>query len=265
MTTMYESPGSAGLHLAMTLQAVAECGRRLGDDAAGLREPRIGARALVASASGFTRLRTVKKTWERNIRLPCYMEDILIHNYEVLQYYNLFPCVFLRAAAIESARCCFRAAFMSAARSRNEEKKISAKHYEARALLPSSLTGGRQKALSHNIHLFSHLPTMPTFTPTCARQALRIASRRYPSSTFSRAPARTAGIARRHYVSETKPSNATVNVESAVKADQKAFFKETGNRPQDAVMPTTGLAADAMLSPTAGALCNPSFSSWHRR
>lgn len=31
LTTMYESPGSAGLHLAMTLQAVAECGRSLGD------------------------------------------------------------------------------------------------------------------------------------------------------------------------------------------------------------------------------------------
>ncbi|KAF2865149.1 pyridoxal phosphate-dependent transferase [Massariosphaeria phaeospora] len=98
---------------------------------------------------------------------------------------------------------------------------------------------------------------MSTIAPTVARQALRIASRRYPSSAFSRASPRLAaglGPGRRGYVSETKPANATVNIDTTVKADQKAFFKETGTRPQDATMPTTGLGADAMLSPTAGIL-----------
>jgi len=91
--------------------------------------------------------------------------------------------------------------------------------------------------------------------PTIARQALRIASRRYPSSALSRLPSRGAAAGtRRSYVSETKPINATVNVDTAIKADQKAFLKETGKRPQEAMMPTTGMSADVMLSPTAGLL-----------
>lgn len=58
-------------------------------------------------------------------------------------------------------------------------------------------------------------------------------------------------------MSETKATNATVNVDTAIKADQKAFLKETGTRPKDATMPTTGMSADVMMSPTAGTL--PSF------
>lgn len=94
---------------------------------------------------------------------------------------------------------------------------------------------------------------MSNIAPTIARQALRIASRRYPSSAFPRVFPRVAAAgARRNYVSETKPANATVSVETAIKADQKAFLKETGSRPQDAIMPTTGMSADVMMSPTAG-------------
>lgn len=86
-----------------------------------------------------------------------------------------------------------------------------------------------------------------------ARQALRIASRRSPASAFARASPQVAAVgSRRSYVSETKPSNATVNVETAIKADQKAFLNQTGERPRDATMPATGLPGDAMLSPTAG-------------
>ncbi|KAF2643722.1 hypothetical protein P280DRAFT_466463 [Massarina eburnea CBS 473.64] len=98
---------------------------------------------------------------------------------------------------------------------------------------------------------------MSNITPAVARQALRIASRRYPSSTFSRVSPRATALTasgRRSYVSETKPSNATVNVDTAIKADQKAFMNQTGRRPEDVKMPTTGLEADAMLSPTAGIL-----------
>ena len=97
---------------------------------------------------------------------------------------------------------------------------------------------------------------MSHIAPTAARQALRIASRRYSSSSFSRVVAVRAaaanGVSRRTYVSETKPSNATVNVDSTIKADQKAFMNKTGTKPEDATMPTTGMSADAMMSPAAG-------------
>jgi cysteine desulfurase len=46
----------------------------------------------------------------------------------------------------------------------------------------------------------------------------------------------------------------TINVESTIKADQKAFLAETGIKPENATMPTTGMSADAMMSPTAGIL-----------
>ncbi|KAF2014788.1 cysteine desulfurase [Aaosphaeria arxii CBS 175.79] len=98
---------------------------------------------------------------------------------------------------------------------------------------------------------------MSHLAPSFARQAVRIATRRYPSSAFARAAPGAAALRShgyRSYVTETKPSNATVNVETAIKADQKAFLEETGKRPQDVSMPTTGMAADAMLSPSAGIL-----------
>ena len=92
----------------------------------------------------------------------------------------------------------------------------------------------------------SHIPSI------VGRQALRTASRRCPASAWARSPRLVA--ARRHYVSETKPSNATINVDTTIKADQASFLKQTGERAQDATMPTTGMSADAMMSPTAGEL-----------
>ncbi|KAF2470229.1 cysteine desulfurase [Lindgomyces ingoldianus] len=99
---------------------------------------------------------------------------------------------------------------------------------------------------------------MSNLAPTAARQALRICSRRCPSSTTPRfssllAPSLAHG-GRRNYVSETKPSSAIVSVETAIKADQKAFLNETGKTPQDEKMPTTTMSANAMVSPTAGIL-----------
>jgi len=93
---------------------------------------------------------------------------------------------------------------------------------------------------------------MSSIAPTVARQALRIASRRYPSSTF----ARLSNI-RRHYVSESKPSMATVDtaMDQAIRKDQQSFLKQTGEKAvEDATMPTTGMGAETMLSPTAGKL-----------
>ena len=59
---------------------------------------------------------------------------------------------------------------------------------------------------------------------------------------------------RRSYVSGSSPKNATVNVESTMREDQKAFMAQTGVKPKDAEMPTTGMSADAMMSPAAGIL-----------
>ena len=59
-------------------------------------------------------------------------------------------------------------------------------------------------------------------------------------------------IQRRSYVSESKPDKATVNVESTIKADQRSFAEQTGKRPQDVEMPSTGMSGDTMMSPAAG-------------
>ncbi|GAB7340444.1 hypothetical protein MBLNU457_6875t1 [Dothideomycetes sp. NU457] len=96
--------------------------------------------------------------------------------------------------------------------------------------------------------------------PSAVRQALRQCSRRASSSSSSfvrhapRAAATHAAYGRRSYVSETGKKEATVNIDSTIKADQKAFFAETGTKAQDATMPTTGMSADAMMSPAAGIL-----------
>ncbi|KAF3049326.1 cysteine desulfurase [Didymella keratinophila] len=94
---------------------------------------------------------------------------------------------------------------------------------------------------------------MSSIAPTIARQALRIASRRYPASTFARTSLRTAA-SRRNYVSETKSNNATVNVDTTIQAEKSAFLNKTGEKAAEATMPTTGMPADAMMSPTAGIL-----------
>ncbi|KAF1927522.1 cysteine desulfurase [Didymella exigua CBS 183.55] len=103
-----------------------------------------------------------------------------------------------------------------------------------------------------------HHPTpaiadMSSIAPTIARQALRIASRRYAVSSFARTSPRTAA-SRRSYVSETKSNNATVNLDTTIQAEKKAFLHQTGEKAEDATMPTTGMSADAMMSPTAGIL-----------
>ncbi|KAI4749032.1 cysteine desulfurase [Aureobasidium sp. EXF-12298] len=94
---------------------------------------------------------------------------------------------------------------------------------------------------------------MSSSFPSVARQALHNSARRL-STTYRPRLLSTRIAATRSYVSESSPRNATINVESTIKADQKAFLAETGIKPQDATMPTTGMSADAMMSPTAGIL-----------
>jgi hypothetical protein len=133
---------------------------------------------------------------------------------------------------------------------------VAASHDPSSARLwkDSKLKALRRRTSPPTDHTFPSPFAMPNIAPTIARQVLRIAPRRYPSSAFARVSPRVAASgARRNYVSETKPASATVNVDTAIKADQKAFLKQTGTRPQDAIMPTTGMSADVMMSPTAGA------------
>ena len=98
---------------------------------------------------------------------------------------------------------------------------------------------------------------MSNLAPNAFRSAARFArspkSRRAANSILPRATV-CPPCQRRSYVSPSKPDNATVNVDTTIKADQKAFMEQTGTRPQDAQMPTTGMSADAMMSPAAGVL-----------
>jgi cysteine desulfurase len=101
---------------------------------------------------------------------------------------------------------------------------------------------------------------MSTILPTAARQALRSCSRSLPTSQAARAAAKPLatycqrGNSRRTYVSETNARNATVSVDTAIKADQKAFIDKTGQSLQSERVAGTGLSAEAMMSPVAGVL-----------
>lgn len=88
---------------------------------------------------------------------------------------------------------------------------------------------------------------------TTIRQASRLCSTR-PASIIrsSPLPSAIAASARRAYVTESKKDNAQVNVDTTIRADQKAFFAETGKRPQDVDMAGISGNADAMMSPMAG-------------
>ena len=96
------------------------------------------------------------------------------------------------------------------------------------------------------------------------RQATRACSRRLSSSSFlrpsphlpSKQTLASASLCRqRTYVSSSKPANAQATpLETAIKADQKAFLSETGQLPENFKLPGSGLSGDAALSPVAGIL-----------
>ncbi|PGH08332.1 cysteine desulfurase, mitochondrial [Helicocarpus griseus UAMH5409] len=103
-----------------------------------------------------------------------------------------------------------------------------------------------------------HLPlslsiTMSNLAPSVFRQTLRACPRRCASV---RPSAPRLAAARRCYASESKPAKAQagVNVDTAIKAEQKAFIEQTGTRPKDTIVPSTPASGDAMMSPSAGIL-----------
>lgn len=59
-------------------------------------------------------------------------------------------------------------------------------------------------------------------------------------------------VSGRRYVSESKKDAAQVNVESAIKADQKKFVQEMGKTQLEQPMHTTRADVDAMMDPMAG-------------
>jgi len=100
---------------------------------------------------------------------------------------------------------------------------------------------------------------MSNIAPTAAMQALRSCSRPFSTLRPARGVARPIATYnqrnnRRTYVSETGPRNATVNVDTAIKAEQKAFMERAGEALQNETAPGTGLSAEAMMSPVAGLL-----------
>lgn len=104
---------------------------------------------------------------------------------------------------------------------------------------------------------------MSNVAPSALRQASRVYARRLSSSNGllrTSQPLRVLAAAgrsaapKRCYVSETKPGNAQVNVETAIKAEQKAFTKQTGVQPKDVPLPGSTVTGDASMSPSAGIL-----------
>lgn len=103
--------------------------------------------------------------------------------------------------------------------------------------------------------------------PKALRQASQLSTRTLPLGSGSthyspptwtmRYAPRSASLSqpsRRSYVSATNKENAQVNLESSIKADQKAFLAQTGQQPEDVKIPGMPIGAEAMMSPTAGIL-----------
>lgn len=101
---------------------------------------------------------------------------------------------------------------------------------------------------------------MSNIASTSLRQASRACVKQVSSAGLIRSASIprvlpiSAKTSKRGYVSETKKGNAQVNVETAIRADQKAFFAETGKLPENQRMQGTASNADAMMSPIAGRL-----------
>lgn len=105
---------------------------------------------------------------------------------------------------------------------------------------------------------------MTSISHSALRQASRVYARRFSStqpgpSVFPQRAVATATVgssaaSRRGYVSETKAGNAQVNVDTAIKQEQKAFMNRTGMQPGNVELPGAGVSGDAALSPSAGIL-----------
>lgn len=95
---------------------------------------------------------------------------------------------------------------------------------------------------------------------SAARQVARLSARRFSSQNLTQCALRPIATisrpsGRRTYVSESKPNNAQISdLDSAIKADQRKFAKQTGQSPSDMNVPGLDTSASAMMSPGAGIL-----------
>ena len=101
---------------------------------------------------------------------------------------------------------------------------------------------------------------MANVVPVSLRQAARLCAKNVSSAGLIRnsplprvVAASGQKVAGRRYISESKNDAAQVNVETAIKADQKKFFAETGKLLSEQPMQGTAGNADAMMDPMAGA------------
>ncbi|KAL1974047.1 hypothetical protein VTN31DRAFT_5607 [Thermomyces dupontii] len=86
------------------------------------------------------------------------------------------------------------------------------------------------------------------------RQASRVCSRRLLSTALPSVSASLHRAPSRRYVTQTKSGNAQVNMDTAIKAEQREFTRQTGLQPQDAQLPASSISGDASMSPSAGIL-----------
>jgi cysteine desulfurase len=112
--------------------------------------------------------------------------------------------------------------------------------------------------------LFPLLVMMSNLASTSLRQVSRLCAKQTPSAGLIRSSSRLINASaqrasRRGYVSESKKHNAQVNLDSAIKSEQKAFFVETGKLAENQPMSGTSVNADAMMSPIAGPFIEITF------
>jgi cysteine desulfurase len=98
---------------------------------------------------------------------------------------------------------------------------------------------------------------MSSAAPAAWRQASRVYSRRLASQGAWAVPRRvlaTGVRGGRSYVTETKAGQAQVNVETAIKEEQKSFMKKAGVAPGSVELPSSSTSGDTAMSPSAGIL-----------
>ena len=99
---------------------------------------------------------------------------------------------------------------------------------------------------------------MPPTTSAVWRQATRVCGRRMPARSTWSAPRSFAGVSARTYVTETRPGQAQVNVETAIKESQKSFMQKAATAPGSVTLPGVMDSADA-ANPAASTLTNASI------
>lgn len=97
---------------------------------------------------------------------------------------------------------------------------------------------------------------MSSAAPAAWRHASRVCQRRLATRGAWTGPRQVLATVHgaRSYVTETKAGQAQVNVDTAIKEEQKSFMKQAGMAPSSVEVPGTQTSGDAAMSPSAGIL-----------